>query len=140
MQAGNISHKSLARAVVAAAARPGEAIACDHTYVSRWLKGAIPRGNMPQFIAEALGQKVGRRLTLDDIGMGEAAVSAVQPDLGLELADRPEATAKTVTDLWRAELAGAGRTGQSTAGLRRLEHGFPALDRRPAGRRADARG
>jgi hypothetical protein len=107
MQEGDFSHKSLARAVVAAAARSGEVITCDHTYVSRWLKGAIPRGNMPQFIADAIGQKVGRRLTLDDIGMGDAAVSAVQSDLGLEFADRPETTAKTVADLWRADLAEA---------------------------------
>ena len=39
--------------------------------------------------------------------MGDAAVSSVQPDLGLEFADRPEATAKTVADLWRADLAEA---------------------------------
>ncbi|SED17905.1 hypothetical protein SAMN05216532_3697 [Streptomyces sp. 2231.1] len=107
MQEGDFSHKSLARAVVAAAARSGEDITCDHTYVSRWLKGSIPRGNIPQFIADAVGQKVGRRLTLDDIGMGDAAVSSIQPDLGLEFADRPEATAKTVADLWRADLAEA---------------------------------
>jgi hypothetical protein len=107
MQEGDFSHKSLARAVVAAAARSGEDITCDHTYVSRWLRGAIPRGNMPQFIADAIGRKAGRRLTLDDIGMGEVAVSSIQPDLGLEFADRPEATAKTVADLWRADLAEA---------------------------------
>ncbi|MFF8928723.1 hypothetical protein ACF1AO_15770 [Streptomyces longwoodensis] len=107
MQEGDFSHKSLARAVVTASARSGEDITCDHTYVSRWLKGAIPRGNMPQLIAHAIGQKLGRRLTLDDIGMGDAAVSSVQPDLGLEFADRPEATAKTVADLWRADLAEA---------------------------------
>jgi hypothetical protein len=107
MQEADFSHKSLARAVVAAAARSGEDVTCDHTYVSRWLKGSIPRGNMPQFIADALGSKLGRRLTIDDIGMGHAAVSAVQPHLGLDFADRPEATAKTVADLWRADLAEA---------------------------------
>ncbi len=62
---------------------------------------------MPQFIADAIGPKLGRRLTIDDIGMGDAAVSAVQPELGLDFADRPEATAKTVADLWRADLAEA---------------------------------
>ncbi|WP_405673719.1 hypothetical protein OG848_31865 [Streptomyces canus] len=95
MQEADLSHKSLARAVVAAAARSGEVITCDHTYVTRWLKGSIPRGNMPQFIADAIGRKVGRQLTIDDVGMGNAAVSAVQPDLGLEFSDRPETTAKT---------------------------------------------
>ncbi|MGV9280434.1 hypothetical protein [Streptomyces sp. NPDC003730] len=107
MQEGDFSHKSLARAVVAAAARSGEDITCDHTYVTRWLKGAIPRGNMPQLIGDAIGRKLGRRITIDDIGMGDAAVSAVQPDLGLEFADHHEATVKTVADLWRADLAEA---------------------------------
>ncbi|MFG2778224.1 hypothetical protein ACGFY7_10245 [Streptomyces prunicolor] len=107
MQEADFSHKSLARAVVTAAARAGEDVTCDHTYVTRWLKGSIPRGNMPQFIADAIGAKLGRRLAVDDVGMGDAAVSAVQPDLGLDFADLPEATAKTVTDLWRADLAEA---------------------------------
>ncbi|MEV7345066.1 hypothetical protein [Streptomyces sp. NPDC093544] len=107
MDEGGFSHKSLARAVIVAAARSGEDITCDHTYVSRWLKGSIPRGDMPRFIADAIGRKLGRRLTIDDIGMGDAAVSAVQPDLGLDFADKPEATAKIVADLWRADLAEA---------------------------------
>ncbi|MHC3428203.1 hypothetical protein [Streptomyces sp. DT18] len=107
MQEAGLSHKSLARAVVAVAARSGEVITCDHTYVTRWLKDSIPRGNTPRFIADAIGRKLGRQLTLDDVGMGSAAVSAVQPELGLEFADRPETTAKTVADLWRADLADA---------------------------------
>ncbi|MGW2326384.1 hypothetical protein ACWC5C_11515 [Streptomyces sp. NPDC001700] len=107
MQEGGFSHKSLARAVIGAAARSGDDITCDHTYVSRWLKGSIPRGDMPRFIAEAVGRKLGRTLTVDDIGMGGAAVSAVQPNLGLDFADRPEIAIVTVADLWRADLAEA---------------------------------
>ncbi|MFF3844714.1 hypothetical protein [Streptomyces sp. NPDC002328] len=107
MQEADFSNKSLARAVVAAAVRSGEDATCDHTYVTRWLKGSIPRGNMPQFIADAIGTKLGRHITIDDTGMGDAAVSAVQPDLGLEFAGDPEATAKTLADLWRADLAEA---------------------------------
>jgi hypothetical protein len=107
MQEADFSHKSLARAVVTAGARRGEETTCDHTYVSRWLKGSIPRGDMPQFIADAIGSKLGRHLTIDDIGMGDAAVSSVKPDIGLGFADRPETTARTVTDLWRADLAEA---------------------------------
>ncbi|WP_228456050.1 hypothetical protein [Streptomyces durbertensis] len=107
MQEADLSHKSLARAVIAAAALSGESAVCDHTYVSRWLKGSIPRGNMPQFIADAVGRRLGRRLTIDDIGMGTAAVSAVQPHLGLDFADRPEVAARTAADLWRADLAEA---------------------------------
>lgn len=107
MQEAGFSHKSLARAIVAAAARAGEDITCDHTYVTRWLKGSIPRGNSPQVIADAIGRKLGRQLTIDDIGMGNAAVSAVQAQLGLDFAHVPDSTAKTVADLWRADLADA---------------------------------
>ncbi|MFK0103252.1 hypothetical protein [Streptomyces sp. NPDC091217] len=107
MQEADFSHKSLARAVVAAAARSGENITCDHTYVTRWLKGSIPRGDMPQYIADAIGRKLGRQLTIDEIGMGDAAVSAVRPELGLDFSDKPESTVKTVADLWRADLADA---------------------------------
>ncbi|MFJ9819323.1 hypothetical protein ACIRU3_29510 [Streptomyces sp. NPDC101151] len=102
---GDFSHKALARAVLAAAARAGKDITCDHTYVSRWLKGSIPRGDLPRFIADAIGRKVGRTLTLDDIGMGAAATAAVQAGVGLDFADRPEDATKTVADLWRADLA-----------------------------------
>lgn len=107
MDEGGFSHKSLARAVILSATRSGVDITCDHTYVSRWLKGSIPRGDMPRFIADAIGRKLGRQLTIDDIGMGDAAVNAVQPDLGLDFADRPEATTTTVAGLWRADLAEA---------------------------------
>ncbi|WP_433572832.1 hypothetical protein [Streptomyces sp. CA-251247] len=105
MEQGGFSHKALARAVVVAAGRSGQDVTCDHTYVSRWLKGSIPRGDMPRFIADAVGRKLGRQLTIDDIGMGDAAVSAIQPDLGLDFADRPESVTTTVADLWRADLA-----------------------------------
>ena len=140
MDEGGFSHKSLARAVVVAAARSGEDITCDHTYVSRWLKGSIPRGDMPRFIADAIGRKLGRQLTIDDIGMGDAAVSAVQPDLGLDFADRPE----TVTDHRGRPLARRPRrsrtAGSSAAGLRRVERSFRAVARLSAGRRTHAVG
>jgi hypothetical protein len=107
MLQGGFSHKALARAVVGAAARAGKDVACDHTYVSRWLKGSVPRGDLPRFIAEAMGRKLGRTLTVDDIGMGASAVAAVQSGVGLDFADRPESMAKAVADLWRADLAEA---------------------------------
>lgn len=105
MQEGGLSHKALARAVVLAASRGGKEVTCDHTYVSRWLNGSTPRGDMPHFIADAVGRKVGRRLTIDDIGMGAAAVAAIQPGLGLDFSDQPQTAVLTVTDLWRADLA-----------------------------------
>lgn len=107
MDEGRFSHKSLARAVVAAAACRGDDLTCDHTYVSRWLRGSIPRGDLPHLIAEVIGQKVGHRLTVDDIGMGHAAVRTMGPELGLDFSDLPEDSTASVVDLWRADLAEA---------------------------------
>ncbi|WP_042401546.1 hypothetical protein [Streptacidiphilus carbonis] len=105
MAEAGFSHKSLARAVADVAARAGSAVPCDHTYVTRWLRGAIPRGDMPRFIADAVGRKLRRPVTLDDIGMGAAAVAAVDASLGLDFAESATTATTTITDLWRADLA-----------------------------------
>jgi hypothetical protein len=105
MEESGFSHKALARAVATSATRAGKDITCDHTYVSRWLKGSIPRGDLPRHVADALGRKVGRSLTLDDIGMGAASAAAVRSDVGLDFPDNPDDAAGTVADLWRADLA-----------------------------------
>lgn len=42
----------------------------DHTAVARWIRDhAIPRGDAPSLICEIIGPKVGRVLTIADIGM-----------------------------------------------------------------------
>lgn len=107
MREAGFSHKSLARAVVVSAGRLGADITCDHTYVTRWLKGSVPRGDMPRYIADAVSRKLGRRLSIDDIGMGAALVASMEADLGLEFAERPRAAVSAVGDLWRADLADA---------------------------------
>ncbi|MGH3312941.1 MAG: transcriptional regulator [Streptomyces sp.] len=48
----------------------------DHTAVARWLKGQRPRGSVPELICEVLGARVGRVLTLADIGMGGPPASS----------------------------------------------------------------
>ncbi|MDJ1135538.1 transcriptional regulator [Streptomyces iconiensis] len=50
--------------------RAGTTLRYDHTAVARWLKGQRPRGRVPELICEVLGGKLGRTLTLGDIGMG----------------------------------------------------------------------
>ncbi|MCX4686751.1 transcriptional regulator [Kitasatospora purpeofusca] len=43
----------------------------DHTAVARWIrKGQRPRGSVPDALCAILGERLGRPLTLDDIGMG----------------------------------------------------------------------
>ncbi|NUP19891.1 MAG: transcriptional regulator [Streptomyces sp.] len=72
-----MSRVGLAARVNSAAAAQGKQMRYDHSSVIRWLRGQRPRGRTPDTIAEVLGARVGRRLTLDDIGMG--ARSAPQP-------------------------------------------------------------
>ncbi|WP_327679459.1 transcriptional regulator [Kitasatospora sp. NBC_00458] len=66
----------------------------DHTAIARWIKGQVPRGAVPDAVCAVLGEKLGRPLTLDDIGMGRPG-SAAPPALAGYL-DR-------ATALWRSD-------------------------------------
>lgn len=72
-----MSRKGLAARINRAGAAQGEPMRYDHSSVIRWLRGQRPRGRAPEIIAEVLGKRLGRHLTLDDIGMGPK--SAPQP-------------------------------------------------------------
>jgi hypothetical protein len=102
MSEGNVSHKSLARAVRDVAARLGQASSCDHTSVSRWLHGMQPRGSTPEWIAEALSGRLRRRVTLTDIGMERPTERTLE--LGLGYADDASDAAALLARLWRADL------------------------------------
>ncbi|MFI1723957.1 transcriptional regulator [Streptomyces sp. NPDC020489] len=65
-----MSRKGLAARVNAAGAIQGKAMRYDHSSVIRWLNGQLPRNGTPEIIAGVIGARLGRRLTLDDIGMG----------------------------------------------------------------------
>ncbi|NGO70140.1 transcriptional regulator [Streptomyces boncukensis] len=74
----------------------------DHTAVARWLRGQRPRGRVPEWICEILGERLGRTLTLDDIGMAvpeaaEVPLDAVGSGGGL---DR---FVERAASLWRAD-------------------------------------
>ncbi|NLU67212.1 transcriptional regulator [Streptomyces sp. HNM0574] len=72
-----ISRSGLAARVNRLGAEAGSTLRYDHTAVARWLKGQRPRGRVPEFVCEVLGRRLGRTLTLADIGM--AAPAAVPP-------------------------------------------------------------
>ena len=60
---------AFAREVRAIAAHHGHTLACDHNHVRRWREGHASRAVPPQFIAEALSRRLGRGLSLSDVGM-----------------------------------------------------------------------
>ncbi|MGQ0778251.1 MAG: helix-turn-helix domain-containing protein [Pseudonocardiales bacterium] len=69
MAEAGVSNKGLAARVRALAERNGHPISSDHVSARRWLDGSVPRGCTAEYIALALGAKLGRRVTPTDLGM-----------------------------------------------------------------------
>lgn len=65
-----ISQSGLAARINRASPQGAKPMRYDHTSVARWVKGQRPRGRVPDIICGILSERVGRTLTLDDIGMG----------------------------------------------------------------------
>ncbi|GGZ40818.1 transcriptional regulator [Streptomyces inusitatus] len=64
------SHAGLAARVNRAGRAKGLSLRYEHTAVARWLKGQRPRGQVPDLICEVFAARLGRALTLGDIGLG----------------------------------------------------------------------
>ncbi|MCJ0872543.1 sporulation associated protein [Streptomyces sp. AP-93] len=64
-----MSHKGLAFRVNQLAERDGQATAYSHSSVARWLAGATPKDPVPQYIAAALTERIGRTVMVEEIGM-----------------------------------------------------------------------
>ncbi|MFD9905648.1 transcriptional regulator [Streptomyces sp. NPDC059063] len=67
----------------------------NHASVIRWLKGERPRGHVPELLRDVFSAHLGRRLTLDDIGMGRSTA----PPAGTPLSGFVERAAA----LWRGD-------------------------------------
>ncbi|MEU4196780.1 hypothetical protein AB0E69_33085 [Kribbella sp. NPDC026611] len=95
------SRSALARDIrELAAARGMSDVRCDHVDVGRWLNGMVPRGAKPALIAEALGRRVGRALSLSDLGF-----TVSQPlTVGLTFSESRDTTIRTARTLWTEDL------------------------------------
>jgi tetratricopeptide (TPR) repeat protein len=103
-EAGFDSHKAFARAVLTESERAGDPLSyCDHTYVTRWLKGRVPQDKTPLYIAAALSRALRRQVTPADIGMPVAG-HLPTVDFGLAYPDTPADAAQNVAVLWQADL------------------------------------
>ena len=97
-----MSNKGLARRVVDSAAASGVGgVRCDHTSVLRWLAGEQPRPPVPELVAAVLGDAVGRRVRVAELGMTPGDLPA---DLGLHLPLGWTDTVAISTALWRADV------------------------------------
>ncbi|MBA2950028.1 MFS transporter [Streptomyces himalayensis] len=113
-----ISNAGLARRVNDLGAQRGLTLRYDKTSVARWVsKGMVPQGAAPHLIAAAIGQKLGRPVPLQEIGLADADPA---PEVGLAFPRDVGAAVRSATELYRLDLAGrrAGSGGiwQSLAG------------------------
>ncbi|WP_326597411.1 transcriptional regulator [Streptomyces sp. NBC_01803] len=97
------SNAGLARRVNLCAAEHGFDFRYDKTSVARWIRGQQPRGRAPEVIAEALGRKLGRPVTVDEIGMG--TTRQLTSSVGLHFAAGLAESLEQATELWRSDVA-----------------------------------
>jgi tetratricopeptide (TPR) repeat protein len=64
-----MSRKGLAYRVNQLAAAAGQRTAYTHTSVARWISGETPKDPVPSLIAAALGERIGRPVAVEEIGM-----------------------------------------------------------------------
>ncbi|MFI8085912.1 sporulation protein [Kitasatospora sp. NPDC086009] len=103
IEACGVSHKWLARRVNELAAERGVTTAYTHTGVSRWTaKGMVPRDPAPACVAVALGERLGRPVTLAEIGMGEAREAG--PDVGLDFPRDPDTALRGAIQHWSTPM------------------------------------
>ncbi|MCY0927336.1 transcriptional regulator [Streptomyces sp. H27-H1] len=102
IQEAGCSNAGLARRVNMCGAEHGLDLRYDKTSVARWLRGQQPRGRAPGIIAEALGRKLGRTVTIDEIGManGKNLASGV----GLQFSPTVVGAIEQVSELWRSDV------------------------------------
>lgn len=80
MAQASVTNKGLAARVRSEAQRAGVGISPDHVSVKRWLDGGRPHQDTARCIATALGAKLGRVVTLAEIGFGPTD-AAGSPDV-----------------------------------------------------------
>lgn len=102
IQEAGCSNAGLARRVNMCGAEHGLDLRYDKTSVARWLRGQQPRGRAPAIIAEAIGRKLGRTVTIDEIGMANGKNLAT--GVGLHFSPTVLGAIEQVCELWRSDV------------------------------------
>ncbi|MFE4589092.1 transcriptional regulator [Streptomyces laurentii] len=102
IQEAGCSNAGLARRVNMVGVERGLDLRYDKTSVARWLRGQQPRGRAPGIIAEALGRKLGRTVTIDEVGMANGRNLA--SGVGLQFAPTVLGAIEQVCELWRSDV------------------------------------
>ncbi|WP_314174870.1 tetratricopeptide repeat protein [Streptomyces winkii] len=112
IQEANCSNAGLARRVNVCGLEHGLDLRYDKTSVARWLRGQQPRGRAPAVISEALGRKLGRTVTLDEIGMAGGRNQAT--GVGLHFSPTVAGAVEQACELWRSDVGRHGSLGGTT--------------------------
>ncbi|WP_405798006.1 transcriptional regulator [Streptomyces sp. NBC_01506] len=102
IQEAGCSNAGLARRVNMVGNERGLDLRYDKTSVARWLRGQQPRGRAPGIIAEALGRKLGRTVTIDELGMANGKNLA--SGIGLQFSPTVTGAIEQVCELWRSDV------------------------------------
>ncbi|MFF2131776.1 sporulation protein [Streptomyces olivochromogenes] len=112
IEACGASHKSLALRINQLAHGAGMETDYSHTSVANWCRrGMTPKWPVPKLLAQAIAERLGRPVTLNEIGMGEAETT--DADVGLDFPRDPADAVRVATSFWslvnrRDFLAGSG--------------------------------
>ncbi|WP_037608277.1 hypothetical protein [Streptacidiphilus rugosus] len=102
IQEAGCSNAGLARRVNLCGAEHSLDLRYDKTSVARWLRGQQPRGQAPSVIAEAIGRKLGRQVTVDEIGMADG--KNLSSGIGLQFSATLAGAVEQVCELWRSDV------------------------------------
>ncbi|UQI45416.1 sporulation protein [Streptomyces sp. HU2014] len=114
IEAGGASHKALAHRVNQLAQAAGMETGYSHTAIANWCRrGMTPKWPVPRLLAEAVGERLGRPVSLTEIGMGEAETP--QANLGLEFPREPADAVRVAASFWSTVNRRDFLTGSSFA-------------------------
>ncbi|MFE3942674.1 hypothetical protein ACFXPV_12505 [Streptomyces sp. NPDC059118] len=95
-----LTYAALAKAVRAVAAECGVALRTNKSAVEHWIAGTTPAGDTGRYLAVALSRRLGRLLTLPDLGLADES-SREDDSIGLSLGADP---IEALMPMWRFEL------------------------------------
>ncbi|WP_432037254.1 hypothetical protein [Streptomyces cucumeris] len=94
-----LTYESLAKEVRAVAAECGKLLRTNKSNIDHWMRGAVPAGDTGRYLAVALSRRLGRLLTLQDLGL--APHEGEDDSLGLSINQDP---LDILLPMWRHEL------------------------------------
>lgn len=94
------TYEALANTVRAVAAECGVALRTNKSAVEHWIAGATPRGDTGRYLTVALSRRLGRLLTLTDLGLPGTAETD-HDTIGLSIGADP---IDTLLPMWRYEV------------------------------------